>query len=151
MLSSKRILFYLCHREKDLEAKFIIQMEKSKTTITNLKVSDEGVLLWFWDPTLSLCHWGAGGWSTWSFCTAELTAPSQCIEQCLCALLRPSPEPSAFSTPLSSDRRVRLKLLKTDLTLLPCSPEPESCLYSVKNRTSFDPRFICFETRSQVA
>ncbi|OBS75783.1 hypothetical protein A6R68_17765, partial [Neotoma lepida] len=25
-------------REKDLEAKFIIQMEKSKTTITNLKV-----------------------------------------------------------------------------------------------------------------
>lgn len=47
MLFSKRILFYLCHREKDLEAKFIIQMEKSKTTITNLKVSDEGALLWF--------------------------------------------------------------------------------------------------------
>ncbi|XP_057358692.1 kinesin-like protein KIF16B isoform X6 [Manis pentadactyla] len=29
-------------REKDLEAKFIIQMEKSKTTITNLKVSEGG-------------------------------------------------------------------------------------------------------------
>ncbi|KAK2505205.1 hypothetical protein MC885_020580 [Smutsia gigantea] len=28
---------YLCCREEDLEAKFIIQMEKSKTTITNLK------------------------------------------------------------------------------------------------------------------
>ncbi|KAL6030333.1 hypothetical protein STEG23_019280, partial [Scotinomys teguina] len=29
-------------REKDLEAKFIIQMEKSKTTITNLKIPEGG-------------------------------------------------------------------------------------------------------------
>lgn len=32
-------------REKDLEAKFIIQMEKSKTTITNLKASRDLALL----------------------------------------------------------------------------------------------------------
>ena len=29
-------------REKDLEAKFIMQMEKSKMTITNLKIPEEG-------------------------------------------------------------------------------------------------------------
>uniref|UniRef100_A0A452FI70 Kinesin-like protein KIF16B n=1 Tax=Capra hircus TaxID=9925 RepID=A0A452FI70_CAPHI len=32
----------MCCREKDLEAKFIIQMEKSKTTITNLKIPEGG-------------------------------------------------------------------------------------------------------------
>lgn len=37
----------LCCREKDLEAKFIIQMEKSKTTITNLKASNNLALLPF--------------------------------------------------------------------------------------------------------
>lgn len=32
-------LFYLFFREKDLEAKFIIEMEGKKTTITNMKAS----------------------------------------------------------------------------------------------------------------
>lgn len=31
--------FFFSPREKDLNAKFIISMEKNKTTITNLKVS----------------------------------------------------------------------------------------------------------------
>lgn len=31
--------FYLFFREKDLEAKFIIEMEGKKTTITNMKAS----------------------------------------------------------------------------------------------------------------
>ena len=38
----------MCCREKDLEAKFIIQMEKSKTTITNLKASSDLAWLQFW-------------------------------------------------------------------------------------------------------
>ncbi|XP_055458552.1 kinesin-like protein KIF16B isoform X2 [Psammomys obesus] len=37
-----RILPPIPDREKDLEAKFIIQMEKSKTTITNLKIPEGG-------------------------------------------------------------------------------------------------------------
>ncbi|VFV41731.1 kinesin-like protein kif16b isoform [Lynx pardinus] len=40
--SGNHRLLNLCCREKDLEAKFIIQMEKSKTTITNLKIPEGG-------------------------------------------------------------------------------------------------------------
>ncbi|XP_055282281.1 kinesin-like protein KIF16B isoform X3 [Moschus berezovskii] len=40
--SHKAICFYWLLKEKDLEAKFIIQMEKSKTTITNLKIPEGG-------------------------------------------------------------------------------------------------------------
>lgn len=40
-----------------MEAKFIIQMEKSKTTITNLKASSDLVLLQFQEPVFALL-WG---------------------------------------------------------------------------------------------
>lgn len=46
----------LCCREKDLEAKFIIQMEKSKTTITNLKASNNLALLSFHESPCVFCQ-----------------------------------------------------------------------------------------------
>lgn len=157
-----QILFYWCCREKDLEAKFIIQMEKSKTTITNLKVSGEWSLLQFWPHTHPLPLWcrqmkHLGFLHLWVH-----GANSVQWTVSVCSLLRLSPEPkqgsepSASSTLLSPDWKVRPKLSKTKIWhFYPVSPEPEpepeSCLYPVKYWTSFDPRFICFETGFQVA